>query len=375
MKKSKDIWFVVAVIAAVVLFSLLFIGKNKTNGNEIVIGGAISLTGDNSMQGNRGLNGILLAIDFFNEEGGIQGKKINFIPEDTQTSPKGTVSAYNKLAQVDKAKAIITTGDIEFQAVNEISKKAKVVTIATTCSGMLENNRSPYLFRYCFNEKIEDVIMMDFIKNVLQDSIITLFYPNNMYGQEILKYSLQEAKPNKITINPISFDPNSMDQRSVAIKIMKTNPRIISARGFGASFESVLRNLSEIGFKGQIIGDGTLTIPTSISNTKGMTEGAYAVAGDLIDNGNPLISKYKQRYLEKYNEEASVWDALGFDTCMFLLYAIRYSLSENVSLDKAMYNVQNVPLLLGNNKFGNSNDAEFEMNIFRILNGQPVLQK
>lgn len=338
--------------------------------NVVVIGGALSLTGDNSLQGNRGYNGMMLAVDMANEAGGINGKKVKLVAEDTQTSAKGAINALTKLVRINKVAGAISTGDVEFQAINDITGKEKVVTLATICSGMLENNRSPYLFRYCFNEKIQDAILMRFVKEEMNESEVALLYPNNLWGKEIEQYNEEGAREAGVSISiKETYDPNSFDQKGVATKLFSQNPKIVCARGFGSGFEAVLRYLSELGFQGTIIGDITISLPGTINNTKGIAEGAYFVSVDLKPAGDSYTDKYKESYLKKYNEESSVWDALGFDTCKFLIEALKTAEKENISLQDAMFSTKDVELLLGDNRFEGSNDVQFEMSVFKIVNG------
>ena len=365
MKKIAILFFV---------FFALVVTSCKSNKNEVIIGGAISLTGDNALQGNRGYKGMMLAVDLANEAGGINGKKIKMVAEDTQTSAKGAINAMTKLVRVNKVDGAISTGDIEFQAINDITLKEKMVTLATICSGMLEDNRSPYLFRYCFNEKIQDAILMQFVKEGMQADEVALLYPNNLWGKEIEQYNEEGAKAAGVTINiKETYDPNSLDQKAVATKLFNQNPKIVCARGFGSGFEAALRYLSELGFKGTIIGDITISLPGTINNTRGIAEGAYFVSVDLKPEGDEYTDMYRQLYLEKYGEESSVWDALGFDTGRYLIEALRTADTKKISLKEAMFETQDVDLLLGDNQFEKSNDVKFEMSIFKIENGAPVL--
>ena len=356
-----------------VVFLSALLCSCKNNSDEILIGGAISLTGDNALQGNKGLNGILLAIDLANEQGGINGKKIRFVSEDTQTTAKGAMNAFTKLVQRDKVCSVIITGDIEFLSLNEKTKQSRMPTLATICTGMLEDNRSPYLFRYCFNEKQQDEMILGYVKDGLGDSAVTIFYPNTVWGQEITKYSTRVADSLGVQINSfVPFETEMTDQRSTAVKVMSSNPTTICARGFGSAYESVLRSLSELGYKGNIIGDLTITLPGTINNTKGIIEGAYAISSDIKEDSK-LADIYKKRYVEKYKEETSIWDALGFDTCLYLLESIRISQNEKIGIEKAMYLVKDVPLLLGDNRFGSSYDVLFDMSVYKIVNGTPEL--
>lgn len=367
MKKGIIAVAVLAIIG-VCTFSAL---KSCHNNDDIIIGGVISLTGDNALQGKLGQNGMLLAIDIVNEEGGIDGKKIIFKSEDSKTIAKDAITAFSKLINVDGVTAVLSTGDVEFQALNSIVDKNKIVTMATICSGMLENNRSPYYFRYCYNEKIADSVLLSYLaekKNVEQ---MVLVYPNNAWGQEIDKYNSIFAKKYNINIvDKVTYDVNSLDQKAVALKIIENKIPVVCARGFGSSFESVLRNLKEMGYKGIVVGDITIALPGTVNNTKGAVEGAYYVSFDIInDSSDTFTINYKKRYTEKYGIEPSAWDAMGFDACMYLLKGIEKQYKDGVELKDALYNIDSIQLLLGNNVFSNSNDVEFKMNIYQIEGG------
>ena len=359
----------VIMLAAILMFTNC---SDRTD--SVTIGGAISLSGDNAMQGERGLKGMMIAIEEANAEGGIDGKQIRIVTEDTQTTAKGAINAVKKLTDINKVDGVISTGDTEFQAINEIVGKNEVVTLATICSGMLEENRSPYLFRYCFNERIQDRVLMRFVKDSLHADQVALLYPNNLWGKEIERYNEEGAGLAGISISiKETYDPTSLDQKGVAVKLFNKNPRIICARGFGSGFEALLRYLGELGYDGTIIGDITISLPGTINNTNGIVEGAYYVSTDLKADGDMVTELYKDHYSEKYGEESSVWDALGYDSCKFLIEAMRLSKAKGISLREAFFEVKDVELLLGDNSFGDSNDVEFNMSMFQVVDGKQTI--
>ena len=203
---------------------------------------------------------------------------------------------------------------------------------------------------------------------------VALLFPNNLWGKEIEQYNEEGAKAAGVNISiKETYDPNSLDQKGVALKLLNRKPQVICARGFGGGFESLLRYLSEQGFKGTIIGDITISLPGTINNTRGVVEGAYYVSVDLKGDGDELTENYKKRFFEKYGEESSVWDALGYDSCKFLIEALRLSGEKEIPLREAMFEVRDAELLLGDNSFAESNDVEFSMSIFQIVDGKQTL--
>jgi branched-chain amino acid transport system substrate-binding protein len=368
----KKIW--IGLIAVVMVLCLGMLFSECTEKKETIkIGAILSLTGGNALQGNLGMNGILLAVDLINENGGIDGKKIELIIEDSQTTTKGTINALKKL-QMNNIVALVSTGDIEFQAINVALTETDLPVMATTCSGMLDEGRNPLLFRYCFNEELQDSILMYYAVNTLNIKKIALSSPNNLYGKEINKYTKKHFMNfGGIFLSENDYNTNSTDQKLLSLKIIKESPEAICVRGFGSSFESILRAIKEQNYNGYILGDITLSLPTTINNTKGAVDNAFFVSVELnINSTNAFISNYVDKYRKKYKEEPCLWDALGFDSFNFIIEGIKLSKQKHLSIPEALYELDSVKLLLGNNKFNKNNDASFEMSIYKIENQQII---
>ena len=77
---------------------------------EIVIGTATDLSGVAAVQGVNSANAIRLAFDEINAKGGINGRKIRYIVEDTQYQVPRAVQAMNKLINSDKVFITVQDG-------------------------------------------------------------------------------------------------------------------------------------------------------------------------------------------------------------------------------------------------------------------------
>ncbi|WP_455564214.1 ABC transporter substrate-binding protein [Akkermansia massiliensis] len=370
--KKRFISVITIIIVLLIVFSGIYIYNLRRDAEKkdcIKIGAILSLTGDNALQGTLGRNGLLMAIDELNTAGGLNGKQVEVIIEDSQTSAKGTINAFKKL-QFASISAIIVTGDIEFQAINSISKGSSIPIMATCCTGMLDEGRNPLLFRYCISEEQEDIILANTIKE-RGIKKITLAYPNNLWGKEVEKYTNKHLeKLNIELVSKIVYDINSANVRLLVAKALQSNPEGICVRGFGQSFESVLRSISELGFTGLIFGDLTLKLPTTIKNAKESLKDGYIVSIDLdTDSKDPFIQNYVKKYIEKYNMQPCIWDALGYDSTVFLLKGIELSENNNTDISDALKSIQSLKLLLGENRFNESNDVTFQMSVWKMKDG------
>lgn len=368
----------VILLAAIVLIAgtLLVINRGcdrKSKDSEVVkIGALLSLTGDNAQQGNLAKNGILVAVEKVNKEGGINGKKIELIIEDTHTDASGTITAMKKLATMDKVKGVVVTGDIELPAVNQIADKYGIPIMATICTGMLDENRSEWVYRYCYNEEQEDDFLMQFVSKDLGITKMALLYPNSTAGQAFYKYSKKYIDANGImVVADIAYDVQSaINQRENALKVMKGHPEIICARGFGPSLDALLRHISESGYNGRVVGDLSLSVPSAIQNTNGILNGAYIVASDLdLKSDNSVVKNYAQVYKQKYGIDPCFWDAIAYDSFMYLFDAMKESEEKSIPFRNAIFSIKPNELLLGENWFENGNDVVFKMHIFEMNEG------
>ena len=107
----KKTWIRLIIGVAVVIFlsTVLFTIKQEKQ-PQIVIGHIAPLTGDAGVWGQWAKDGIEVGIKEINNKGGINGKEVVVIHEDTQGKPEEAVAALKKLINVNGVQAII--GDI-----------------------------------------------------------------------------------------------------------------------------------------------------------------------------------------------------------------------------------------------------------------------
>ncbi len=101
MNKSKA-WVVVLLVIIIAIAVVANKPKNSS-GETIKIGGAFALTGDVAVYGEADRDGAQLAVDEINANGGINGKQLQLIVEDTRSTARDTVTAFTKLKNIDKA--------------------------------------------------------------------------------------------------------------------------------------------------------------------------------------------------------------------------------------------------------------------------------
>src|ERR1700732_5595328 len=132
--------------------------------DTIKIGEFGSLTGDNASFGTSQNNGVQMAVEEINAAGGVLGKKIELTVEDNQTKQGETTTITRKLISQDHVVAII--GEVASSKSLEaapICQASKIPQIATAATNPRVTQTGDYIFRVCFTDDFQAVVIARFV--------------------------------------------------------------------------------------------------------------------------------------------------------------------------------------------------------------------
>ncbi|MFA6054629.1 MAG: penicillin-binding protein activator [Thermodesulfovibrionales bacterium] len=134
----------------------LFIGCNKKNDDKgkaggpapIRIGVLLPLTGTSAIHGKDCLVGIEIARDETNDHGGVNGRPIELIVEDTASKTASAIDALRKLIDIEKVPVVLgPISTAETLAGATVADRAKIVLFSPTAASPEIHGISPYVFR------------------------------------------------------------------------------------------------------------------------------------------------------------------------------------------------------------------------------------
>jgi ABC-type amino acid transport substrate-binding protein len=156
------------------------------------------LSGDVATLGESVRNGAMMAIDEWNARGGILGRQIEAIVEDSQCSAEPAVSAANKVIDQDGAKYII--GEVCSSAsipVSDIATAKSVLQISPTSTNPQvtvdqAGNAKPTVFRACFIDSFQGTVAARFALEQLGAKTAAVFLDQgNEYVRGLAEYFRQ----------------------------------------------------------------------------------------------------------------------------------------------------------------------------------------
>jgi branched-chain amino acid transport system substrate-binding protein len=136
MNNPKIIAWVLAILAVVGLVWWSAARDTEPAAGETVkIGAALGLSGQCAEFGEGERDAINLAAEEINDSGGIGGRSLKVIIEDTHCENRTTVSAIQKLINVDDVRALVgpTWGD-SFQAAYPIINAQQIVSVSPSAA-------------------------------------------------------------------------------------------------------------------------------------------------------------------------------------------------------------------------------------------------
>ena len=97
------------ILPTILALVLIACGGDKDENAPFRIGVMESLTGAGETYGTVALQSKQMALDEINAAGGINGRMLEFVVEDSKCSAQDAITAYNKLTNVDGIKIILGT--------------------------------------------------------------------------------------------------------------------------------------------------------------------------------------------------------------------------------------------------------------------------
>ena len=215
-------------IRILVLALLLCAQAAGADTKPIRVGAIMVLTGQYAMQGNAFREGIELAVAEINDQGGINGRQLEFLTEDTGNLPLNSLTAARKLLRVDGLVAAITTSYPELvTGAREFQRRQVPVVHLWDASPDIEA-MGDYLFGIGpWTPSAGEVSAKFAFRNLKARTVVT-FHINDPWSKLVTDYFEKDfaAQGGKI-LQSYSFNPQEQDFRTVFSKVRGLMPDVI----------------------------------------------------------------------------------------------------------------------------------------------------
>ena len=316
----------VAVIAAA-LVSLFAPGSRAAEpgitDKEIKIGILGSLTGPFAIFGTGNLAGATIAFEEVNAAGGINGRKIEWISLDDESSPPKAIAAYKRLVDQEQVFAIFGPASSAVgQALVPTFRASSTPTFVSVFSTpAVTEPPIPMLFRTGpMNDRQQGAAMADYVVDHLGAKKIALVSQSDEYGKRGAESVTSRLAARKIPLvgNEV-FNISDTDFTAQLSRTIQAAPDVLIVYGYPNPSAIITRQAKQLGLKAKIMGAnsaGSRKYPQIVGEAAAGTQNIITLKV-LPESNDPAAVKFRKSFEQRFPDLArqgrpDLGDVLGY---------------------------------------------------------------
>ena len=330
---------------------------------EIKIGNTMPYSGPASAYGIIGKTEAAY-FAMINEQGGINGRKINFISRDDGYSPPKTVEQVRQLVEQDQVLLLFSTlGTPTNTAIHGYLNDNKVpqLFVATGADQWNDPKRFPWTMGLIPSYGTEAHIYARYILKNLPNAKIAVLYQNDDFGKDYLN-GLRDGlgdKAAKMIVASQSYETTDPTVDSQVVALQASGADVLLTAAIPKFAAQAIRKVYDIGWKPthflSSVSNSVGTVMKSAGYDKGVGIISAAFVKDPTDPQWQDTAEYKEwlAFMKKYNTSANTADVQGVigymdvQTMVAVLKACGDDLTrENVMKQAASLHSVAMPMLL-----------------------------
>jgi branched-chain amino acid transport system substrate-binding protein len=260
MKNSMKIGLLIAAASAALLASGLSSTASEdapgVSATEIKIGATFPFSGPGSAFSAIG-KGFIAYVNFLNDKGGIDGRKINLIALDDAYSPPKAVEQTRRLVEGDEVAFLFGQSGTPTNSATAkylVAKKVPNLFIVTGASKFANFKEYPYTTTGVPNYESEGRVYAKYISETLPAAKIAILYQNDDLGKDFLNAFKSEFKDDfgkKVIAESYEVTEPTIDSHVVSLK--STGADVLFIGGTPKFAAQAIRKSHEIGWKALLV--------------------------------------------------------------------------------------------------------------------------
>ena len=290
-------------------------GVSKT---EITLGSIQDLSGPLAGFGKQIRLGMLLRVDELNEQGGINGRKLKLIVEDSKYDPKNAVLAAQKLVNQDKIFAMVGhLGTAQNMAAMPVQFEKNVINFfpVTAAREMYEPfHKLKYSFAATYFDQMKGALPK-LVKEKAAKKVCTI-YQDDEFGLEVVRGAEEGLKSIGMEMaEKTSFKRGATDFSSQVQKLSSSQCDFVVLGTIIRETIGTIGTARRMGFNPTFMGSSAAY--TDLIHKLGgpAMNGLYAtmtVVNPYTDDAAAPVRFWANKYKTKHNEDPTVFSVYGY---------------------------------------------------------------
>ncbi len=327
-------------------------GVSKT---EIVLGSIQDLSGPIAGFGKQVRQGMLLRVEELNEQGGVNGRKIKLLIEDSAYDPKKAVLAAQKLVNQDKIFAMVAhIGTATNNAAMPVQFEKNVFNFMPVTAAR-EMSEPVHRLKFALGSSYYDQMRVAVPKLVKDKGIkkVCTLYQDDEFGLEVFRGAEAGLKAVNLDFTEkTTYKRGATDFSSQVARMKAAGCEMVV---LGTIIRETIGTIGEsrkTGFSPVFLGSSATYTDLIHKLGKKAMDGLYAThtaQHPYLDEASPKISFWAKKYQTKFGDDPTVFSVYGYNAIDIFIAAAQKA-GPNLTVDsfiKAMESSKFPPDMFG----------------------------
>ena len=361
-------------LAAIVTGATMSRAALAQSSEPIMLGVSGPLTGPNAQYGTQWKQGFDLALDEIQASGGINGRKLAYSFEDSESDPRQSVAIAQKF--VSDPNIVMELGDFSSpasMAASPIYQRAGLVQFGFTNSHPDFTKGGDFMWSTSVSQADEQPLLALYAVKHLGLKKLALLHLNTDWGRTSRDYFVKAAKEfgAEVVITE-GYIAEERDFRSTLVRVRDANPDGLIMISYYSDGALIARQARQVGLKQTICAASSVYSPKFLELGGEAVEDVHLGTRYFPEDPRPEVQKFVSGFKAKYNgQEPDAFNAYSYDAMNMAAAVLKIGGTDRRAIRDAFTKVHDVSTVI----FG---PATFDVESRRVkgaMNAELVVRK
>lgn len=359
--------WVVGAMGVVALAAAVQANAAPASGDPLYFGVSGPLTGQNAQYGAQWKAGFDLALEQINAGGGIHGRPLQYVFEDSQSDPRQAVAIAQKF--VADRRVLIELGDFSSpasMAASPIYQRAGLVQFGFTNSHPEFTKGGDFIWSPSVSQADAQPLLADLAVKTEGLKRLAVLYLNTDWGRTSKDAFVTATKQRGAQVVATEgYQPDEKDFRSTLVRVRDAKPDGIVLISYYADGALIAGQLRATGIQLPIVAASPVYSPKFLELGATAVNGVATNTSFFHDEPRPEVQSFVKQFRAKYQRDPDAFNAFAYDAVILAAEALKVGGTDRRAIRDALYKLRDVPSVV----FGR---ATFDPNTRRVLGVRSV---
>jgi len=352
---------------------LLVAGVPASSAEPIYIGLSAPITGNYAEYGNNWKKAMDIAVERINQRGGIKGRPLQLVVEDSKSDPKDSAQIAQKF--VSDSRIVAELGDFTStacMAAQPIYDRAGMVQLSPTASHPEFAPKSQWSFGIVGTQAEEGAFMASYAVEKVGKKKLAVLYINNDWGIAAQENFIKKAKELGAQIVAVeSFFDRDKDFTGVLTKLRGSKPDALYIPSMYNEGALIEKQREKLGWSDvAVFGPGSLYSPKLLEIGGSAVEGLHTSTIFMESDPRPEVQEFIKAFKARNNNVSpNMFAAVAYDAMMILANAIDKAGTDRKAIRDELAKMRNHVGMTGKVSFTERRDVKRDYHHLIVKNG------